>query len=161
MSVAGQQEQSSPEVGCGRICCTKLWDFSVSCLTWILNSFRCLCKSPTNCWTRLNSASRGPVVAEVSLVTFPAYLLDAWSFCRSTTRSCSNLAFSATVSSSFWKRETRGRGKIIPWRVPVVVRQAKVDDTIAERNGNLSISVLLIHLPGRIPALPGNNEWDD
>lgn len=106
----------------------------MSCLTWILNSFRCLCRSPTNCWTRLNSASRGPVVAEVSLLTFPAYLLDAWSFCRSTTRSCSNLAFSATVSSSFWKRERRGE-KIIPrsWHVivviVVVVRQAKVDDT--------------------------------
>lgn len=108
----------------------------MSCLTWILNSFRCLCRSPTNCWTRLNSASRGPVVAEVSLLTFPAYLLDAWSFCRSTTRSCSNLAFSATVSSSFWKRERRGE-KIIPrsWHAPVivvivvVVRQAKVDDT--------------------------------
>lgn len=42
-------------------------------------------------------------------------------------------------------------------RVNNKVGQAKLD----EQNENLSISVLLIHLPGRIPALPGNNEWDD
>ena len=93
----------SPCGGCGRICCTKLWDFSVSWRTWTLSSFLCLCRSPTSCCTRRNSASSGAVVLEVSLATLPAYLLDACTFCLSTTKSCSNLAFSATVSSSFWK----------------------------------------------------------
>lgn len=113
----------------------------------MLNSFRCLCRSPTNCWTLLNSASRGPVVAEVSLVRFPAYLLDAWSFCRSTTRSCSNLAFSATVSSSFCKVKIRGR--IIRASICEAVdkKLRTSSNRNGQRNGNLSISVLwLIYL---------------
>lgn len=102
---------NSPCRGCGRICCTKLWDFSVSWRTWMLSSFLCLCRSPTSCCIRRNSASSGAVVLEVSLVILPAYLLDACTFCLNTTKSCSNLAFSATVSSSFCKpRESRYQG---------------------------------------------------
>jgi hypothetical protein len=101
-------------VGPGRICCTKLWDFSVRCRTWMLNSWRCLCRSPTSCCTRRNSASRAAVVlvdtesgtrGKAGRCWDPRH--EACSFWRRTTSSCSNLAFSATVSSSFCKNVIR------------------------------------------------------
>ena len=99
-------------VGPGRICCTKVWDFSVRCRTWMLSSWRCRWRSPTSCCTRCSSASRAAVVPHDTVSGTRATAdrwwcasepcLEACSFWRSTTNSCSNLAFSATVSSSFY-----------------------------------------------------------
>ena len=100
---AGTGPAPAIPVGLGRISWHKFFDFSVSCRTCALSSFRWRCRSPTNNCTRFSSLSRAATVGAPMILSSEDGRWFHCSFWRKTTSSASRRAFAETVSSSFYK----------------------------------------------------------